>query len=133
MTMSLASHEPHGNNMVVWVLVLFVPLLLAADLSQRSNELIHLPEPETYRSNLSDQTLKSSTWRQPTPNIPDWRTPSSPQIEWRSDAVPQAPRANERTDVELYPQYSPGETSTFDLSTREDQSGFKVFEFDFGR
>lgn len=122
-----------GNQVAIWSLILVVPLLLAADLSQRSNALTHLPEPDSYRSNLSGQALKSSAWRKTTSKVPDWRAPSSPQIEWRTDALTEALQPTERHNLELYPQYSPGGSSTFDLSTREDQSGYKVFEFDFGR
>lgn len=133
MTAPSVYHPSANSTALVWVLVCLFPLLLAAELYQQSNALSHLPDQDTYRSNLSDRVLRSSPWRQPLPKIRDWREPASPKIEWRTDTAQQPSRQLEPTPVDLHPQYSPGETSTFDLSTREDQSGYKVFEFDFGR
>lgn len=126
-------NEPPGNMIAVWALVLLVPLLLAGEMVQRSNSLSHLPDQSAYRSSLSDRILNSSKWRQTPPESNAWRAPASPQIEWRTDAAQEPSRSIELRDVDLYPKYGAGESSTFDLSTREDQSGFKVFEFDFGR
>jgi len=124
---------PDHNPIAVWTLVLIVPVLLAAELSERSGGVTHLPEPESYRSNFADQVLKNSTWRQRASTVPDWRAPASPKIDWRTGPPTQSSQAIERPNIELYPQYHPGGSSTFDLSTREDQSGIKIFEFDFGR
>jgi len=125
--------EPPGSMIAVWALLLLVPLLLAAELAQRSNSLSHLPDRDAYRSRLSERTLNSSTWRHPSPPSNVWRAPASPQIEWRTDSDPKPSQSMELRDVELYPNLGTGESSTFDLSTREDQSGIKIFEFDFGR
>ncbi len=133
MTAPSVYHQSSQNMVAVWVLLCLFPLLLAAELAQQSRSLSHLPDQESYRSNLSDRVFQSSTWRQPLPQVRDWRETVSPQIEWRTDTTQQPSRDVELQHVDLYPQYRPGGTSTFDLSTREDQSGFKVIEFDFGR
>ena len=124
--------EPSGAIIVEWGLLLLVPLLLAAEKIQQANSLSHLPDQSAYRSNFSDRVMKSSKWRQPPPEPNAWRAPTSPQIEWRTDAVQEPSRTMELHDVDLYPRYGAGGSSTFDLSTREEQSGYKVFEFDFG-
>lgn len=133
MTVHALDHEPPAPMVVVGALLLVIPLLLAAELAQRSNALPHLPEQDTYRSNLSKQILKSSKWRKPPPPDNSWRTPASPQIEWRSGTPQESPRSQPHPNAELYPDYKIGGTSTFDLSTREDQTGIKLFEFDLGR
>ncbi|MDT7043610.1 hypothetical protein [Candidatus Nitronereus thalassa] len=125
--------EPPAPINLVWGLVLLIPLLLASEKIQQATTLSHLPDQSAYRSDFSDQVFKSSKWRQPPPNPNAWRAPASPQIEWRTDAGPEPSRSMELRDVDLYPRQGAGGSSTFDLSTREDQSGFKVFEFDFGR
>ena len=110
---------------MVWALLCIVPLLLAAELVQRSGSPIHLPAPEAYRSQLADRIQKSSPWRQSVPSPPDWRASSSPKIEWRTNKTFGPPRAADLEHVDLYPEYRPGDSSTFDLSTREDQSLIK--------
>ncbi len=122
-----------GDLVTVWALLCAIPLLLAAELVQRPHAPIQLLAQEAYRSNLSERALKSSSWRQSNPESRDWRTPASPTIEWRTDKTFGPPQSRERQHVELYQEYRPGEASTFDLSTREDHSLFKIFEFDLGR
>ena len=130
MTAQSLYHEPPGNMIAVWALVFVVPLLLAAELAQRSNSLTHLPDQDAYRSSLSDRTLQSSKWRQPTAENNEWRAPASPQMEWRTDTDQKSSRSMELRDADLYPKYGTGESSTFDLSIREDQSsGIKLFSF----
>lgn len=126
-------HEQPYRIGTLWTLLCIVPLLLAAELVQRSDSPIHLPAPEAYRSNLSDRIQKFSPWRQSVPEARDWRGPASPKVEWRNDKTLGPPPSVELQRVDLYPEYRPGDSSTFDLSTREDQSLIKVFEFDFGR
>lgn len=132
MTAHTLYHEPPKTMVGVWALLFVIPLLLAAELTHRSAPS-HLPDQDAYRSNFSDRVLKSSTWRQPSPKNNSWRAPASPQIEWRTESSQEPSRSMQLHDVELYPQYKVGGSSTFDLSTREDQSGIKIFEFDFGR
>ena len=133
MTGALPSRESHGNLAAHWILVFAFPLLLAADVTQRSNQIHQLPDHDSYRSNFSDRALKSSRWRQPIPESLDWRVPASPKTEWRTDPTQKSPRMETPGNLDLYPNYSPGGPSTFDLSTREDQSLIKIFEFDFSR
>lgn len=127
MTAFFHHRELNGNMIAVWALVLVFPLLLASELSQRWNTSTHIPDH--YRSSYSDQVSKSSKWREPTTKEPDWRKPASPQIEWRS-GVDRAPSQSfEDRNADLYPNYSPGGSSTFDSSMSEDRSGIKLFGF----
>lgn len=114
-----------------WPLVLALPILMAAGITEKSRTGSFLPEEQSYRSNLSDIVIESLGWREQKQEGLSWREPSPPPIGWRTEPRPSSQESTTRKKIELFPAYRPGETAAFNFETREDESLIKVFEFGY--
>ncbi len=112
-----------------WLLMLTIPIVLAAGVLEQSGNHLVLPEEDSYRSNFTDTIFESSEWRKPpAPELP-WREPPRPEIGWRTPPNSTSSPTTSRRRIELFPRYQPGRTTDFDPITREEKPLIKLFEF----
>ena len=114
----------------IWLLVMMIPLLLAAGLLEERAGDHGLPDDGSYRSPLSSTLLGGSHWRIPQddPAQSRWRESPPPPVGWRS-LKQQAEAPSSKRSLELFPPYTPGKTSDYDFISREEKPLIKVFEF----
>jgi hypothetical protein len=134
---------PYGSAPALWwewhipssffnrgALLAILPMILAANILEKSTNLHSLPEEEAYRSPLSETILKSNPWRaSKKPEALDWRLPSQPQVGWRTPQSSQSDISSSNRTIEIFPRYQSGKPSDYDFIEREEKPLIKMFEF----
>jgi hypothetical protein len=112
------------------ILFAILPVLLAADLLDKSIHLPSIPEEDAFRSPLSENVLKSNPWRAPKKQEErDWRLPPPPPVGWRTPSSSQFDSSSSQATIDLFPRYQSGKPSDYDMIEREEKPLIKMFEF----
>ncbi len=118
-----------GHPVLRWgPLWLLLPLLMAAGFPDYIQERT-FPEPDAYRTPLSDSLFESNQWRTPPEKGNNWRLTPPPPAQWRTPGPTQSEARSPKRVIELFPKYQPGRPTDFDYESGEEKPQIRVFEF----